>query len=794
MYLEKSTYINKICLLITKFEIRFNCRIFIIAAFLLVCYNSLSQRYDCSAKNGRLEIAATNCQKFQYQTNTTPIRLSWYINHKLVKTVASQYQKNYSSFIKDTIVLGNNLRYYSPYLFNQYDSAWLYFSISRLYWKNQHLVHPYFITPRDSVFSSYPNFPDMIENQFFTNLVNDFQKINYHSINDPIRPIANTYFDWTNSKPGIGDTVIRIPRQMIANKNLLYILDLNYETPPLVNDTIKVKHQPKIAIYDYQQRKYIGQLPHMRSNYPPRHATPCTRDTCPFIRHLRYNNFDILGNRLYLNYSYNMHDSLAVFDLDSNKWIHTMALPVDSFIYHDSVYIDATFKLYFTQYGPVTGKSNIRLDRSGNIFVAEYKGNIYRISSDFKRIDTIFHLRDSSKLGFYYPHFTTKKFEIDGWDNMILPDVKTKNIKRYDNRESRFSVIIDSLYLGCVNLFPDKPTEKLYVPYNLQADCNGNLYVEYDHILDTNDNTSDKTCDSKYFLRFEAFIDDSFDASLGVNDSLKVVAYFYDGDSITESYYYPYHLVNQIDSSVCNTFKFKNKTHSNSIKLYDTIQGISCIDTLVVFNFKVYKDTIIKFNHYSCKPYQWLDSVYTQSGKYQKIMKTVHQCDSIAELDLSIGLNNNLKIDNGINYTALQDNVSYQWYRCNPWRRITNETKKTFTTKTRGSYAVVLDDGKGCRDTSDCIALYSSQLSNVSGQQAWSVFPNPFNDALIIDLVKDYKEVSVKIYDIAGRIVQTEAEKNTSKLNIQNSKLTKGIYYIQIETESQNQFFNIRKE
>ena len=251
-----------------------------------------------------------------------------------------------------------------------------------------------------------------------------------------------------------------------------------------------------------------------------------------------------------------------------------------------------------------------------------------------------------------------------------------------------------------------------------------------------------------------------------------------------------------IRQTSCDSFTYKNTSYKNSgfyTFPYKSIYGCDSMQTLALTIHKSYYQGS-EIN--SCKPYQWLDSIYTQSGKYHKIMKTLHQCDSIIELDLNIGLDRRVRLENGIHYTALQDSVRYEWYRCNPWRRITNETKQTFTTKTRGSYAVVLDNGKGCRDTSDCLELYSSALINPAqaGVSMWSVFPNPFSDELIIDLGKDYKEVSVKIYDLTGRLISNQVVKNHSTLKINNSKLPSGVYYLQIETESQNQFFNIRKE
>jgi hypothetical protein len=249
-----------------------------------------------------------------------------------------------------------------------------------------------------------------------------------------------------------------------------------------------------------------------------------------------------------------------------------------------------------------------------------------------------------------------------------------------------------------------------------------------------------------------------------------------------------------LEQTSCDSFSYRGTSYKNSGVYTSSYISVNGCDSFHSLDLKIYPSTITTLAQFSCTPYVWQDNIYSQSGSYIRKYKTVYQCDSILKLDISIGLDNSLKIENGVNYTSLQDNVSYQWYRCNPWRRITNETKKTFTTQTRGSYAVVLDNGKGCRDTSDCLELYSSQVSGVSGHQAWTVFPNPFKEVFHISLDRTYKTIHVKLYDLMGRLVITETIDHNSEFRIKNSELPKGAYYLQVETETTSQFFNLLKE
>ena len=203
------------------------------------------------------------------------------------------------------------------------------------------------------------------------------------------------------------------------------------------------------------------------------------------------------------------------------------------------------------------------------------------------------------------------------------------------------------------------------------------------------------------------------------------------------------------------------------------------------------KNDTFKIN--SCGSYNWNGTKYTQNGFHTQTLKNTFGCDSIVTLDLKIGLANKVQLSDGINYTALSDNVTYQWYRCNPWRKIVNEIKKTFRTTTRGSYAVVISDAKGCTDTSDCIALYSSGFATTM-QRNVAIYPNPFNNHLTIELERIYKETNIKIYDLTGRQILNNNYLNRESIELDLKEISKGTYYLHIETDSETLFFNILKD
>ena len=375
------------------------------------------------------------------------------------------------------------------------------------------------------------------------------------------------------------------------------------------------------------------------------------------------------------------------------------------------------------------------------------------------------------------------------------------------------------------------------VSASVRIDCSGSLYAFGYLYRDPLDHgTSGRHTLNLY--KQTAYIDTGLNHSF--DTTLKAIIYYYDADSVILDSKNP---KLYIDTSTCTQFNHRGKQYTQAGNytdtFYNTITGIDTILFIKLTKNNIYKDTIKQtscdsftykntpyknsgtytypyksiyncdsfhtlnltinksksntINYQSCTPYKWNDSTYSQSGTYTRLFKTINQCDSIVTLNLKIGLNNKVNINNGINYTAQQDSVSYQWYRCNPWRRITNEIKRTFTTSTKGSYAVVLDNGKGCKDTSDCLALYSSGFATTINAIT-RIYPNPFNFNLTIELDKFHSEINIKIYDLSGRQILNTNYLNRDTIELDLKFVSKGTYYLQIKTENTNQFFNILKD
>lgn len=237
-------------------------------------------------------------------------------------------------------------------------------------------------------------------------------------------------------------------------------------------------------------------------------------------------------------------------------------------------------------------------------------------------------------------------------------------------------------------------------------------------------------------------------------------------------------------------------SNANSLKIKaDTtsmFQVMSPYDTasIMVYVSKAIYDSI---SITSCGKYLWRGKWRSTAGIYKDTAISAGSCKSFYTLNFKRTLNNKVTRLDSTELLADQDSVSYQWYSCNPWTKIDGETKRNIKVSKTKTYAVILNNGKGCIDTSDCISMSGSNI--VSEEKLdWRVFPNPFQDAFNIELDKNYTIVRVKLYDVYGKLIINETVKNISRYTLHNSKLSFGTYYLQVEAENSSRFFNLKKE
>ena len=132
--------------------------------------------------------------------------------------------------------------------------------------------------------------------------------------------------------------------------------------------------------------------------------------------------------------------------------------------------------------------------------------------------------------------------------------------------------------------------------------------------------------------------------------------------------------------------------------------------------------------------------------------------------------------------TASATDVAYQWVDCNNDNTpIEGETNQIFTATTNGSYAVIVTDAN-CPESemSSCYEISSVGVNTIEEAFDLNIYPNPASDIINIDLGAYYKEFSIQIYSLTGRLEAQANFKNLSAFTFHISDLNTGMYILKI--------------
>ena len=217
-------------------------------------------------------------------------------------------------------------------------------------------------------------------------------------------------------------------------------------------------------------------------------------------------------------------------------------------------------------------------------------------------------------------------------------------------------------------------------------------------------------------------------------------------------------------------------TTNNNTATHTLISSTGC-DSVITLDLTIHNTLYsgVDIKNEWCT-YTWIDgNTYTSSNNTAtQTLLTSTGCDSIVTLDLTIN-NIDTSITNVLGaFTSNQAAATYQWYICNnSFIPISGAISQSFTPPTNGSYAVVVSNGNNCSDTSSCILI--NNVSIAENAANISIYPNPTNNLIKLDIEGYNGSVNVEVYDLQGRLLKT-----TTNTTISMSEYTKGIYAFKV--------------
>ena len=227
-----------------------------------------------------------------------------------------------------------------------------------------------------------------------------------------------------------------------------------------------------------------------------------------------------------------------------------------------------------------------------------------------------------------------------------------------------------------------------------------------------------------------------------------------------------------------NTYNTSNYTAKH------TLSNINGCDSIVHLNFTLqpthtYVDVIN-----TCSKVVWIDgNIYTESNHTAShMLTTIHGCDSLITLDLTIGVEDisTTVVDSTI--TANLSGATYQWLNCQDNYSIINgETSAVFSPNANGSYCVQITQN-GCVDTSLCESISIIGIPENNPLKDVKFYPNPVANTIYFDL-GNLQHTDLKLINEIGQVL-LEKKDYSAGTHVLDLNIPSGIYIIELKHDA----------
>ena len=157
-------------------------------------------------------------------------------------------------------------------------------------------------------------------------------------------------------------------------------------------------------------------------------------------------------------------------------------------------------------------------------------------------------------------------------------------------------------------------------------------------------------------------------------------------------------------------------------------------------------------------------------------MTAINGCDSVVTTNLTVAPAINVATTTlGNVITASSSTGTFQWIDCNNGNAIiSGETNQTYTASTSGDYAVVVTVGS-CSDTSSCVNITVTGITEASAANQLSVYPNPNTGSFVINATEAGKYI---IFNELGQEVKNFELSAKNNFTMSINDLSNGVYMI----------------
>jgi len=228
----------------------------------------------------------------------------------------------------------------------------------------------------------------------------------------------------------------------------------------------------------------------------------------------------------------------------------------------------------------------------------------------------------------------------------------------------------------------------------------------------------------------------------------------------------------------------------------DTLNNAAGCDSVLIVGVQIESSSNSTLPVSVCEPYTSPSGnyIWNSSGTYLDTVTMANGCPEYLTINLSI-----TNIDTTVNQDdrtleAQAFGLSYQWLDCdNGFAVILGATDAAFTPIDPGVYALQITQN-GCVDTSGCHTISSGLSLFTKFPTPVSIYPNPGQQQLQVDMGRIYPEIHLEIWNLTGQKVLDERFENQATLAVSIPKIVKGLYLIKLRTNQHAAILKWQKE
>ncbi|MEL7532986.1 MAG: LamG-like jellyroll fold domain-containing protein [Bacteroidota bacterium] len=228
----------------------------------------------------------------------------------------------------------------------------------------------------------------------------------------------------------------------------------------------------------------------------------------------------------------------------------------------------------------------------------------------------------------------------------------------------------------------------------------------------------------------------------------------------------------------------------------DTLTNTAGCDSVLIVGVQIDNSSSSTLTASACDAYTSPSGnfVWTSSGTYLDTLLQGNDCPEYVTVNLSITDIDTTVTQSGRTLMAQLPGLAFQWLDCsNGYAVIPGATNFDYTPVDPGTFALQITQN-GCTDTSGCHTISSGLSISSPFPSNISLYPNPGQEAFMIDIGASYPELSLEVWNLAGQQLYVEHFRHQQTISVSMTNMAKGLYLLRLRTPTYSTVLKWQKE